>query len=575
MSKKNETLDPIGLEVLHNGLKSITDEMFVALMRSAFSGNIKERRDHSTAIIDTQGQLVAQAAQSLPIHLSGLLGLVDAIRAAYPLEEISPGDMFIANDPYEGGGSHLPDINTAEPVFVDGELVCFVCTIAHHSDIGGARAGSMAAGLTEIYQEGIRIPLVKLFSKGEMVRDVYNILLLNMRMRNERLGDFNAQFAASRLGLRRFGELSAKYGAGTLKAAFDEILAATERRMRQAISEIPDGSFAFEDLLDSDGTGHLDIPIKVVIDVSGDEIALDFEGTGAQVPGNINLVLNGLHSTVAFALKVLLDPQAANNSGLIRPVRISAREGTVVNAVYPAAVAHRVQTAMRVVDVIMGALADVMPHRVTAAANGSNTSAMFYGRNPATGSEYVYFETLGGGGGARSTKRGKDGVQAYLTNTSNLPVEAGHVRSCLTSWLKARDRSIVTAEAAKAAGTTGNFAAQMVHLLVKAKLIDTKRGPGVGVGLAQPAHRILLGEVIARLQPGLIGERMSDEGGERELMPGLSKITAGADIKLRSYLDRYSIADLAERPESAGCRSSRTVRRSVSGAAGGEAAREL
>lgn len=424
MNKLVPALDPIALEVLHNGLKSITDEMFTALMRTAFSGNIKERRDHSTAIIDIKGQLIAQAAQSLPIHLSGLLGLVDAIRKAYPLAEISPGDMFIANDPYEGGGSHLPDINTAEPVFVDGELVCFVCTIAHHADIGGARAGSMAAGLTEIYQEGIRIPLVKLFAKGELVRDIYNLLLLNMRMRHERLGDFNAQFAASRLGLRRFAELASKHGAAALATAFDAILAATERRMRLAISEIPDGRYGFFDLLDSDGTGEIDIPVIVAIDVAGDEIALDFAGTGAQVPGNINLVLNGLHSTVAFALKVLLDPQAANNSGLIRPITITAPAGSIVNAVYPAAVAHRVQTAMRVVDAIMGALAPVLPQAATAAANGSNTSAMFYGRNPASENEYVYFETLGGGGGARHDKPGKDGVQAYLTNTSNLPVEA-------------------------------------------------------------------------------------------------------------------------------------------------------
>ncbi len=417
-------LDPITLEVLHNGLKSITDEMFVALMRSAFSGNIKERRDHSTAIIDTEGQLIAQAAQSLPIHLSGMLGLIGAIRAAYPLETIAPGDMFVANDPYEGGGSHLPDINTAEPVFVGGKLLCFVCTIAHHSDIGGARAGSMAAGLTEIYQEGIRIPLVKLFAKGELVRDVYNILLLNMRMRHERLGDFNAQFAASRLGLRRFAELTGKYNIATLATAFEAILSATERRMRRAIAEIPAGRYVFEDKIDSDGTGHFDVPIRVAIDVTGETIALDFAGTGAQVPGNINLVFNGLLSTVAFALKVLLDPDAANNSGLVRPITVSAPEGTIVNAVYPAAVAHRVQTGMRVVDAIMGALAPVLPKAVTAAANGSNTSAMFYGRNPRTGAEYVYFETLGGGGGARFDKPGKDGVQAYLTNTSNLPVEA-------------------------------------------------------------------------------------------------------------------------------------------------------
>lgn len=417
-------LSPIRLQLLQNAFVSVTDEMFAALTRTAFSGNIKERRDHSTAIIDTKGRLIAQASQSLPIHLSGLIGLVGAIAAAHPLETIRPGDMFIANDPYEGGGSHLPDINTAEPVFIDGELICFVCTIAHHADIGGARAGSMASGLTEIFQEGIRIPLVKLYSQGQRIDDIWNLILLNMRMREERLGDFNAQFAASRLGLRRMAELAQTVDAPTLFSAFEGILAATERRMLSAIAGIPNGVYEFTDYMDGDGLKVVDIPIRVKITVAGDRIALDFEGTGAQVPGNINLVFNGLQSTVSFALKVLLDPRAPNNSGLLRPVTITAPEGSIVNAVAPASVAHRVQTGMRVVDAIFGALAKVLPDSVTAASNGSNTSAMFYGRDPRTGREYVYFETLGGGSGARRTREGKDGVQAGLTNTSNLPVEA-------------------------------------------------------------------------------------------------------------------------------------------------------
>ncbi|MEI4472345.1 hydantoinase B/oxoprolinase family protein [Frigidibacter sp. MR17.24] len=418
------TLSPIRLQLLQNALASVTDEMFAALTRTAFSGNIKERRDHSTAIIDTDGNLVAQAQQSLPIHLSGLIGLVAAIRAEHPLDTIRPGDMFIANDPHEGGGSHLPDINTAEPVFIDGELTCFVCTIAHHSDIGGARAGSMASGLTEIWQEGIRIPLVKLYSEGRRIDDIWRLILLNMRMREERLGDFNAQFAASRLGLRRMAELARTTDAATLRAAFAGILDGTERRMRAAIAQIPDGSYTFRDLMDGDGLEVTDIPIRVKITVKGDEIAMDFAGTGRQVPGNINLVFNGLQSTVSFALKVLLDPHAPNNSGLLRPVRITAPRGSIVNAVAPAAVAHRVQTGMRVVDAIFGAFAEVLPQAVTAASNGSNTSAMFYGVDPRSGREYVYFETLGGGSGARLTRDGKDGVQAGLTNTSNLPVEA-------------------------------------------------------------------------------------------------------------------------------------------------------
>jgi N-methylhydantoinase B len=423
MSQANN-MDPITLEVLSNALRSITDEIFIALMRSAFSGNIKERRDHSTAIIDVEGRLIAQAEQSLPIHLSGLIGLIDAVREKFPLDDIRPGDLFIANDPYEGGGSHLPDINTAAPVFAGGKLLCFICTIAHHSDIGGARPGSMASGLTEIYQEGIRIPVVRLFSGGEMVRDVFDLVLLNMRMKEERLGDFNAQFAASKLGLRRFEELALSYDADTLSEAFGLMLAATERRMRAAIADIPDGTYSFEDYLDGDGIDTTDILIRAEVSVRGSSISIDFDGTAPQVQGNINLVMNGLKSTVAFALKCLLDPLAANNHGLISTIEVSAPLASIVNAVAPASVAHRVMTGMRVVDVVMGALAPVLPHRVTAAANGSNTAAMFYGRHPHDEREYVYFETLGGGGGARLERDGKDGVQAYLTNTTNLPIEA-------------------------------------------------------------------------------------------------------------------------------------------------------
>lgn len=424
MNRNRTAMDPITLEVLSNALRSITDETFIALMRSAYSGNIKERCDHSTAIIDPAGRLIAQAEQSLPIHLSGLIGLIGAVRAKFALQDIRPGDLFIANDPYEGGGSHLPDINTAAPFFLDGRLICFVCTIAHQSDIGGARPGSMASGLTEIYQEGLRIPVVRLFEGGRLVRDVFDLVLLNMRMRDERVGDFNAQFAASKLGLRRLEELARSYDASVLEAAFDEMLAVTERRMRAAIADIPDGVYAFEDMLDSDGVAATDIRIRARITVHGDAIRVDFAGTAPQVQGNVNLVMNGLKSTVAFALKCLLDPQAANNHGLMSAVDVVAPLGSIVNAVAPASVAHRVMTGMRVVDVVMGALAQVLPHRVTAAANGSNTAAMFYGRHPANQREYVYFETLGGGGGARREHDGKDGVQAYLTNTSNLPIEA-------------------------------------------------------------------------------------------------------------------------------------------------------
>ena len=417
------SVDPVTLEIISNALRSITDETFVALMRSAYSTNIKERRDHSTAIMDARGRLVVQAADALPIHIASMSGLIACLLDKYG-GDVREGDLFIANDPHTAGGTHLPDINYAMPVFVEGALFGFVANLAHHADVGGMAPGSMAGGMSEIFQEGLRIPVVRLFREGALQRDVLDLLLLNVRVPEERRGDHYAQIAACRLGARRLREVVEHYSAGVIRTAFDEIIARTERRLRDAVAGVPDGEYRFEDVLDGDGAGTADVPIRLSVTIAGDRARFDFAGTSPQVRGNVNVTMNATQAAVCYALKAMLDPEVANNQGVLAVADIDAAPGTLLNARFPAPVASRAHTCQRIIDVVLGAFAQALPGKVIGAANGANTTAVFSGIDPRNGKGYLYLETLGGGMGARAAKDGKDGVQVHITNTSNLPVEA-------------------------------------------------------------------------------------------------------------------------------------------------------
>ena len=423
MSLDIPVLDPIRLEIIANGLRSIADECFVALMRSSYSTNIKERKDHSIAIMDKNGRLVVQAALTLPIHIASMGGLMKCVLEKYG-EVIHEGDIFIANDPHTAGGTHLPDINYAMPIFIEGEMVAFVCNIAHHADIGGMVPGSMAGGMSEIYQEGLRIPVIRLFDKGVLQTDIMDILMLNVRVPEERRGDHNAQIASCRLGVRRFMEVVDVHSLPSVLSAFDEIISRTAMRMRAAITEIPDGVYTFNDFMDADGINTYDIPICLTLTVKGDRIYLDFDGTSQQVKGNINTTMNAVQASVNYALIAALDSEMPSNQGVLDVVDINCAPGTLLNCVFPAPVAARAHACQRVIDVVLGALSKALPENVIAAANGANTTAVFSGIDPRTNKPYLYFETLGGGMGARATKDGKDGVQVGITNTSNLPVES-------------------------------------------------------------------------------------------------------------------------------------------------------
>ena len=409
-------MDRVTLEVIGAALLSIAEEMGTTLIKSSYSTNIKERQDCSTAIFDARGEVIAQA-EHIPMHLGSLLGVVQEILARYPASALAPGDVFISNDPYTGGGTHLPDINLISPVFADGMLFGFVANIAHHADRSADR-------IRTIWDEGLRITPIRLAEAGRIREDVMELLLANFALPDQRRGDFRAQIAANRLGERRLAELIGRYGALTVRAACEASLAYGERKIRAAIASLPDGVWRYADAMDDDGVTPNPIPIVVTITKPGDALALDFSGSGPQCAGDINVVYFALLATVYYALKAVLDPTIPANGGFYRAITVTAPEGSIVNARPPAPVAWRTQTCQRIADVVLGALAQVVPERVPAAGNGANCAMVFSGTDPSTGKLYVYLETLAGGAGATETGDGLDAVQVHVTNTSNLPVEA-------------------------------------------------------------------------------------------------------------------------------------------------------
>ena len=407
-------LSPITVEVIGSALASIVEEMGETLVRAAYSTNVKERRDSSTCLFDASGRLLCQAMH-IPMHLGSLMGVIEHVTARHPVAELREGDVFLGNDAYTGGGTHLPDIAMVEPVFADGRLIAWAANIAHHADF-------VDRGHAHIYQEGLRIPPVRLYRGGEIQQDVLDLILLNCQVPRERLNDLRAQMAANRQGIHRLRSLCARYGTDLVLAAGDALLDYTERLTRTGIRTIPPGVYEFEDRFDTD-----EIPDEKVfrtrIEVGDGEIALHFESP-PQVRAGLNLVRTGLLATVYYAVKTLVGPDIPANAGLFRPITVTAPPGTMLNCVAPAAVNSRTQTCQRVVDLIHGALAPAIPERVIAACNGACVSSTFSGVDPRTGQFYVYLETIGGGSGARATKDGLDGVHVHITNTSNLPVEA-------------------------------------------------------------------------------------------------------------------------------------------------------
>jgi N-methylhydantoinase B len=414
-------LDPVTLEVMNSRLAAIAEEMGVVLGQTGYSPNIKERRDFSCALFDGGCEMVAQAAH-LPVHL-GSTPL--SVRAAIKRLELGPGDVAVLNDPF-AGGTHLPDLTMVEPVFIRGRRApfAFVANRAHHADIGGMAPGSMALS-SEIYQEGFRLPPVKLVAGGKPVRDVFELFFANTRVREEREGDLRAQIGALTVGRRRMLELIGALGTALVGAAMAELKSYSARLMKAALSKLKAGTYTAEDFLDDDGFGNGPIPLRVAIRIGRGRARVDFTGSAPQVRGPVNANYAITLSAVFYAMKCLGAAAVPPNEGLMRAVDVIAPAGTVVNANEPAAVAGgNVETSQRLVDVLFKALAAAAPERIPAASSGSMSNLTVGGYDSLRRRGFTYYETIAGGAGAASGFPGASGIHTHMTNTLNTPIEA-------------------------------------------------------------------------------------------------------------------------------------------------------
>ena len=411
--------NPVQLEIFQSLFHAIAEEMGATLKRTAFSPNIKERRDYSCAIFDNNGNVIAQG-DHMPVHL-GSMPL--SVRAAIENRRMGPGDIVILNDPYKGG-THLPDITLVSGVFSKNTLLFYVANRAHHSDVGGMTPGSMPLA-EEIYQEGLRIPPIKLISGGKLNSDVWDLILSNVRTPKEREGDLAAMLGANRTGERRLMEIVRKHGWKVVRHYMGEILDYSERMTRQAITSIPDGIYEAEDFLDDDGISSRPIAIRVKIRIKGDSATIDFSDSGPQATGSINAVYAITASAVFYVFRTLVGVPIPSNAGGMRPLQIIAPEGTVVNALPPAAVCGgNVETSQRIVDVLYRCLAAAIPDRIPAASQGTMNNLTFGGMDPRTNQPFAYYETVSGGMGARPGMDGISGVHTHMTNSMNTPIEA-------------------------------------------------------------------------------------------------------------------------------------------------------
>jgi N-methylhydantoinase B len=415
------TFDPTRLEIFKNLFHSVAEEMGAALRRAAFSPNIKERRDYSCAVFDAGGEVLAMG-DHMPVHLGSMpMSVASAIAAL----KLGPGDVALLNDPY-AGGTHLPDLTMVMPVYVPAASrpAFYVANRAHHADIGGAHAGSM--GLTrEIFQEGLRIPPVKILEGGKIVSDVMSLILANVRTAREREGDLTAQIAACRIGERRLIGMVAKYGRGEVLVYGRHLLDYSAKMMSAALAAIPEGVYRAEDFLDDDGITENPQRIAVTIRIRRRRAQVDFTGSAPQCAGSVNAVAAITQSAVFYVFRCLLDEQVPATSGLMRPIRVIAPAGTIVNARLPAAVAGgNVETSQRIVDTLLRALARAIPSRIPAASQGTMNNLTFGGADSRhDGAAFAYYETIAGGAGAGPGCDGKNATHSHMTNTLNTPVE--------------------------------------------------------------------------------------------------------------------------------------------------------
>jgi N-methylhydantoinase B len=472
-------MDPVTLSVLGAALAGIAEEMGTVLVRSAFSPNIKERRDCSAALFDAAGRMVAQA-EHIPVHLGAMPESVAAVIARHPL----PHETFVLNSPF-AGGSHLPDITLVSTVAYAGEIVGYACTRAHHSDVGGIAPGSMPAGSTEIFQEGVIVPPVRLDD------DVLRLLLANVRTPVIRRADLAAQAAANELAEARLAELIEKRGHDTVLAAFDAVIGYAERRAREAIGRLPDGRYEAASEVEGDGVVEDDLPIRVVVTVAGDELEIDFAGTAPAARGNVNCPLAVTRAACTFAVKVALGADVPVNAGTYVPVTIRVPDGCLVDARPPVAVvAGNVETSQRIADTVLLALAQA----ADVPAQGQGTM-----NNVVIGtSRWTYYETLGGGQGASSRGPGPSGVHVGMSNTLNTPIEALE----LDAPMRVERYELLDGSGGEGAHRGGDGLVRAIRVLEPASLsllTDRRRHAPQGLhggGPGRPGRNLLNGEEL-------------------------------------------------------------------------------
>ena len=414
--------DPILTEVVARSLTLASEEMGATLIALSFSPNIKERWDCSSAIFDAAGNVIAQANR-VPLHLGSMIGAVEALLEKYPLERIQPGDMFLANDPYSGGGTHLPDINIIAPVFAEQRLVAFVANIAHHADVGGMVSGSESTLCSTIFQEGVRLPMVQIARAGAIVDDIVDIVRLNSRTPEERQGDLQAQFAACRVGAERVGALFARYGIAAVDGCIKNFLEATGRRFRAAVQNLPDGSYDSEALLEQSG-GDPDASLRLRLSVSGARLRFDFSECAPQLLATSrNIPRKAVLATVYAIAKSMIDPDVPSNSGYFDAIDVVTRPGTLTDPVPPAAVGTRAISCGVLGDLIVAALSQAATDGAMA-DSGPHHLVVFGGPDAKRKTFFVDYETIAGGAGARVRTPGLDSVRVHASGAANLPVEA-------------------------------------------------------------------------------------------------------------------------------------------------------
>jgi N-methylhydantoinase B len=417
-------IDAIAMEVFSNRLLSITEDMGSTLIRSSFSTNIKERKDCSVALFDAAGRLIAQAAH-IPLHLGSLLGSVHAVLARHDPAAMCEGDAFVLNDPYLAGGTHMPDISVVTPVFIDGAVRAFAANVGHHSDVGGPVPGSISGRARSVFEEGLRLPVIRLVRGGALDADLLTLIAHNSRDPDERALDLKVQVAANARGVSLLQELAGRMGLPAVTEAVDDLLRYTARRLRNRIRDMADGAASFTAWLDDDGLGGDPVPIRSTVTVRGDTLTVDFTGTAGEARGAFNVPESALRATVYYAVKTLLDPDLPPNSGMFECIDIHTVPGTLVDPRFPAAVGARSITCNKIARALFGAFAQLLPEdRAMASSHDSVPAIIFSGPRRNGDGSFVYLETIGGGMGARRDADGMDAIHVHLTNTSNLPAEA-------------------------------------------------------------------------------------------------------------------------------------------------------